>query len=87
MIRLATLAIALGLAVPAAAQYARDPKQPVDAAYAAKMKEYTTAPYFTSPLVDYLPASKAVPTPKAVLVFNAILNHDSLNAGRVLDKQ
>jgi hypothetical protein len=31
------------------------------------MKEYTTAPYFTSPLVDYLPASKTVPTPKSVL--------------------
>lgn len=40
---------------------ARDPKQPVDEAYTAKMKKYTTAPYFTSPLVDYLPASKNVP--------------------------
>jgi hypothetical protein len=67
MIRLVTLALALSLAAPAAAQYARDPKQPVDAEYAAKMKEYTTAPHFTSPLVDYLPASKTVPTPKAVL--------------------
>ena len=45
----------------------RDPKQPVDEAYTAKMKKYTTAPYFTSPLVDYLPASKTVPTPEAVL--------------------
>ena len=42
----------------------RDPKQPVDEAYTAKMKKYTTAPYFTSPLVDYLPASKTVPTPE-----------------------
>lgn len=47
--------------------YARDPKQPIDAAYTAKIKEYTTAPYFSSPLVDYLPASKTVPTPQAVL--------------------
>jgi Zinc carboxypeptidase len=47
--------------------YARDPKQPVDEAYTQKIKEYTTAPYFTSPLVDYLPASKTVPTPQAVL--------------------
>jgi len=47
--------------------YARDPKQPVDEAYAKKMKEYTTAPFFTSPLVDYLPASKTVPTPTSVL--------------------
>jgi hypothetical protein len=46
---------------------ARDAKQAVDEAYTAKMRKYTTAPYFTSPLVDYLPASKNVPTPEAVL--------------------
>src|SRR3979411_2041081 len=46
---------------------ARDPKQPVDEAYTAKMQKYTTASYFTSPLVNYLPASKTVPTPEAVL--------------------
>ena len=46
---------------------ARDPKQPVDEAYTAKIHKYTTAPYFSSPLVDYLPASKNVPTPEVVL--------------------
>ena len=46
---------------------ARDPKQPVDAAYTEKIHKYTTQPFFTSPLVDYLPASKNVPTPEAVL--------------------
>ena len=46
---------------------ARDPKQPVDEAYTAKIHKYTTEPYFLSPLVDYLPASKTVPTPEAVL--------------------
>src|SRR5271168_126626 len=46
---------------------ARDPKQPVDDAYTAKIQKYTTQPFFTSPLVDYLPASKNVPTPEAVL--------------------
>ena len=46
---------------------ARDPKQAVDEAYTAKIKKYTTEPYFTSPLVEYLPASSAVPTPEAVL--------------------
>src|SRR3984957_20302261 len=46
---------------------ARDPKQPVDDAYTAKIHKYTTQPFFTSPLVDYLPASKSVPTPEAVL--------------------
>jgi len=47
--------------------YAREPKQQVDEDYTRKIKEYTTAPFFTSPLVDYLPASKAVPTPKTAL--------------------
>jgi hypothetical protein len=46
---------------------ARDPKQPVDDAYTAKIRKYTTQPFFTSPLVDYLPASKNVPTPETVL--------------------
>jgi hypothetical protein len=64
--------VLLACATAAAAQspsnpYARDGRQPVDDAYAGKMKEYTTAPHFTSPLVDYLPASKSVPTPMAVL--------------------
>ena len=45
----------------------RDPNQPIDSAYTAKIHEYTTEPFFPSPLVDYLPASKTVPTPKAVL--------------------
>jgi len=47
--------------------FVRDPKIPIDADYTAKIKEYTTQPFFTSPLVDYLPASKTVPTPKTVL--------------------
>src|ERR1700687_5652976 len=46
---------------------ARDPKQPINEAYTAKIKKYTTAPLFTSPLVDYLPASKNVPSPDVVL--------------------
>lgn len=45
----------------------RDPKQAIDAEYTKKILEYTTQPFFASPLVDYLPASKTVPTPKAVL--------------------
>ena len=46
---------------------ARDPKQAVDEAYTAKIRKYTTQPFFSSPLVDYLPSSKEVPTPEAVL--------------------
>jgi len=45
----------------------RDPQQPLDEEYTRKIREYTTQPYFLSPLVDYLPASTTVPTPKAVL--------------------
>ena len=46
---------------------ARDPKQAIDEPYTAKIQKYTTAPYFTSPLVNYLPSSNTVPTPEAVL--------------------
>ena len=45
----------------------RAANQPVDEEYTRKIKEYTTEPFFLSPLVDYLPASSTVPTPKAVL--------------------
>src|SRR5215469_4628198 len=41
--------------------------QAIDEEYTAKIQKYTTEPYFTSPLVNYLPASKAVPTPEKVL--------------------
>ena len=51
----------------AAAKPGRDPNQPVDEEYTRKIREYTTEPFFLSPLVDYLPASATVPTPKAVL--------------------
>ena len=45
----------------------RDPSQPIDEEYTRKILEYTTRPIFLSPLVDYLPASKTAPTPKAVI--------------------
>ena len=45
----------------------RDPNQAVDEGYTTKIQKYTTQPFFSSPLVDYLPASKDVPTPEAVL--------------------
>ena len=55
------------LAAQQAQPFVRDPKIAIDAEYTKKIKEYTTEPFFTSPLVDYLPASKTVPTPKEVL--------------------
>src|SRR6202789_927099 len=67
-----TAAAVLSVCVCASAQvmnteYARDPNQPVDQQYTKKILEYTTDPSFISPLVDYLPASKTVPTPEKVL--------------------
>src|ERR1039457_5218910 len=45
----------------------RDASQAVDEEYTRKIREYTTETFFNSPLTDYLPASKTVPTPKVVL--------------------
>jgi Zinc carboxypeptidase len=53
--------------LPSALRPGRDPAQPIDSQYTAKIHEYTTEPFFLSPLVDYLPASSTVPTPAAVL--------------------
>src|SRR5215467_10558784 len=66
---LAIVAAALAFAAAPFAQttFVRDPKIAIDEDYTKKIKEYTTQPFFTSPLVDYLPASKTVPTPKVVL--------------------
>src|SRR3954471_174751 len=62
-----TCTLATMVSAQQAAPFVRDPKIPVDEDYTKKIKEYTTQPFFSSPLVDYLPASKSVPTPKAVL--------------------
>src|SRR5581483_5395999 len=48
-------------------QFARDPQQAIDQNYTEHIRKYTTAPNLNSPLTDYLPASKAVPTPAKVL--------------------
>ena len=47
--------------------FAREPQQPIDQQYTDQIHKYTTDPAFTSPLVDYLPASKGVPTPAKVI--------------------
>ncbi|MDZ7289306.1 MAG: M14 family zinc carboxypeptidase [candidate division KSB1 bacterium] len=41
--------------------------QSLDEKYTAKIKEYTTEPFFLTELVDHLPASATVPTPEKVL--------------------
>src|SRR5512140_3360300 len=50
-----------------AQNFTRANNQPNDEEYTKKIREYTTEPFFNSPLTDYLPASPNVPTPKAVL--------------------
>ena len=47
--------------------FARDSHQAIDQTYTDHIRKYTTDPQFTSPLVDYLPASATVPTPAKVL--------------------
>jgi hypothetical protein len=57
----------LGAVDLSSARPGRDPGQPIDEEYTRKIREYTTERFFLSPLVDYLPASSTVPTPKTVL--------------------
>ncbi|HET9836406.1 MAG TPA: M14 family zinc carboxypeptidase [Rhodanobacteraceae bacterium] len=67
IIAAALLAVCGAASAQADNTYARDPQQPVDQAYTAKIAKYTTDPSFNSPLTDYLPASSTVPTPEKVL--------------------
>jgi hypothetical protein len=69
---LAALALVISAAPaeekPAAARAASTAAaQPMNADYAAKVREYTTEPYFMTELVDHLPASDRVPSPEKVL--------------------
>src|SRR5262245_9685206 len=61
--RLAAVVLAGGTA--ASADDSRS--QPVDAEYTAKIREYTTEPFFLTELVDHLPSSDSVPSPKKAL--------------------
>ena len=73
--RLRRLAIALPLllwtlgpgAFPPAVAGQSGPRQEMDADFAARVREWTTRPEFLSPLVDHLPASDAVPSPRDVI--------------------
>ncbi len=56
--------------LPASAMAAFDgdlQAQAVDADYTAKIREYTTEPFFLTELVDHLPASSTVPSPRKAL--------------------
>jgi len=66
---LVALALMIGLA-PASLKSGQAPavgQQGNDAEYTAKIREYTTEPFFLTELVDHLPASEQVPSPQKVL--------------------
>jgi hypothetical protein len=50
-----------------AEQFAKDPKQAIDRDYTERIQKYTTGSALNSPLTNYLPESKIVPTPAKVL--------------------
>ena len=63
---LALLVTALGAAPKPGDSAAPQPQpepQAMDAGYTAKIREYTTEPFFLTELVDHLPASDTVPSP------------------------
>jgi hypothetical protein len=62
-----TLAAEAPVATRMPAGLVPDLTQPIDADATARIRKYTTAPDFNSPLTDYLPASATVPAPQAVL--------------------
>ena len=64
--------VTASLAVAKTPGQKKTPKTPaaqprLDEAYSAKIKEYTTEPFFLTELVDHLPASDRVPSPEKVL--------------------
>src|SRR3954447_6815831 len=48
----------------------RDPAQAQDEDFAASVKQWTTQPTFSSPLVDHLPKVPGIPSPKDVLGYH-----------------
>jgi len=72
MHRLRSVFILLALSAPIPAASKKAPPAPpepqkLDEAYTAKIRQYTTEPFFLTELVDHLPASATVPTPEKVL--------------------
>ena len=64
--RYATLLCSLLMLLGAVSQQALS-QQNNDNEYTKKIREYTTAPYFMTELVDHLPLSDKVPAPDKVL--------------------
>src|SRR6478752_2267063 len=60
----------LGLPAQQMAYETRDPAQAQDEDFARSVKDWTTQPYFISPLVDHLPKVPGIPSPKDVLGYH-----------------
>jgi Zinc carboxypeptidase len=69
---IAAAVLCAGIVIPAQQMVTetRDPGQTQDEEFAKLVKEWTTQPYFISPLVDHLPKVAGVPTPKDVLGYH-----------------
>ncbi len=67
-----TVAVVAAISLPAQQMVTetRDPAQQQDADFEKSVKEWTTQPYFISPLVDHLPRVQGVPMPKDVLGYH-----------------
>ena len=67
-----TVAVVAAITLPAQQMVTetRDPAQTQDEDFARAVKEWTTQPYFISPLVDHLPRVKGIPMPKDVIGYH-----------------
>jgi hypothetical protein len=63
----ALLAAAISMPAQQMVTETRDPAQPQDEEFARLVAAWTTAPSYSSPLVDHLPKVKGIPSPKDVL--------------------
>ena len=66
----AVLCAAMSLPAQQMVTETRDPSQTQDEDFAKAVKEWTTQPYFISPLVDHLPKVDGIPSPKDVLGYH-----------------
>ena len=66
----ALVAAAVSLPAQQMVTETRDPAQTQDEDFAKSVKEWTTKPYYISPLVDHLPKVAGIPSPKDVLGYH-----------------
>ena len=67
LVLVAALCVAISMPAQQTVTETRDSSQPQDEEFARLVSEWTTAPYYLSPLVDHLPKVNGIPSPKDVL--------------------